>query len=161
MIKKIIKTKNGEGYIMICVLILIISMFIAVFLSFTSAVGIIKQTKRNSRIVLDNYIMQTAVENYDSIKNGSDYTEYLDNDTYIYNFSCFNSLDFYENRMYCYGADGETDYYLTKPIMQFIEEKTMKVSVEYTVCIPLRFMGIKITTVSVPVKIVSKLSQKF
>jgi len=161
VIKKIIKSKNGEGYIMICVLILIISMFVAAFLSFTSAVGIIRQTKRNSRIVLDNYIMQTAIENYDSIKNGNDYTEYLDIDTYIYNFSCFNSLDFYENKLYCYSADGDIDYYLTKPAMQFIDENTMKVSVKYDVCIPIRFMGINVATVEVPVKIVSKLSQKF
>lgn len=77
------KNKRGDGYIPACVMIVILCMLIAVFMTFASAVNMIQISERNSRIVLDSFVMKNSIEIYNSVKNGNDYTEFLDNSEYI------------------------------------------------------------------------------
>ena len=58
------KKKRGEGYISVCVLLIIVCMIISVFITFASAVNIVRQTERNSRVVLDNLVMRGAIDTY-------------------------------------------------------------------------------------------------
>ena len=156
-----LKNRHGESYIKVCVIIIALCMLLSVFISFVSAVGIIRQVKRNTRVVLDSYVTQNSIEIYNSIKNGSDHTELLDSAGYISEFSSFNSLDFYGNMLYSYNVDGNEQYRLTLPTMSFIQDKQLKISVKYDITIPLYFAGVRVTEVTVPITVVSRLNEKF
>ncbi len=155
------KNKHGDGYIMICVTVVILCMLISVFVSFASAVNIVKQTKRNSRVVLDSFVMQNAIDIYDSIKEGSDTIAEFDEDEYISEFCSFNSLDLRGDNLYCCDKDGNEQYWLTKPELTFIDEGELKLRADYTVVIPLYFAGIEVSKAQVPITVVSRLDNKF
>lgn len=161
MRRGILKNRRGEGYIKVCVIIIILCMLLSVFISFVSAVSIIRQVERNARVVLDSYVTQSSIEIYNSIKNGSDYTELLNNAGYISEFSSFNSLDFYRNMLYSYDEDGNEQYRLTLPTLSFIRDKQLKIAVNYDITIPLYFAGIRVTEATVPITVVSRLNEKF
>ena len=65
-------SKRAEGHVWPCVLIVIVCMILSVFVMFADAVNVTKQTERNSRVVLDNYVMQNSIAIYNSIKQGND-----------------------------------------------------------------------------------------
>ena len=69
--------RKGEGYIDVCVLIIILCMILSVLTEAVAAVNVVKMTERNARVVLDNFVMVNAIEIFDSIKNGNDDTESL------------------------------------------------------------------------------------
>ena len=155
------KNKHGDGYIMVCVTVVILCMLLSVFVSFASAVNIVRQTERNSRVVLDNFVMQNAIDIYDSIKEGTDTIALIDEDEYISQFCSFNSLDLRGDNLYCCDEDGNEQYRLTKPVLTFITEEELKLQAEYTVIIPMYFAGLKFSEASVPITVVSRLDNKF
>lgn len=155
------KNKRGDGYIPACVMIVILCMLIAVIMTFASAVNMIRISERNARIVLDSFVMKNSIEIYNSVKNGNDYTEFLDNSEYISEFSSYNSLDLSGNLLYSYGEDGSELYRTTKPRIVFTEEKSLKIAAEYSITVPLYFAGVRVTEVTVPIKAVSKFNDKF
>lgn len=61
------KSKRAEGYVSTCVMIVIICMLLSVFVTFAVAVNTVKTVKRNSRVVLDSFVMQNSIEIYNSI----------------------------------------------------------------------------------------------
>ncbi len=156
-----IKNKRGEGYITICVTVLILCMLISVFVTFASAVNIVRQTERNSRVVLDSFVMKNSIVIYNSIKQGNDLTASLNRNEYISDFSSFNSLDIRGNMLYCYDRDGNEQYRLTKPTVTFLQDKHLKVQVQYTIRIPLYFAGIKVSEAVIPMTVVSRFDDKF
>ncbi len=158
---KAINNKRGEGYITICAAVVIVCMILSVFVTFASAVNIIRQTERNSRVVLDSYVMTNSIAIYDAIKQGDDYTGTLDADGYISEFSSFNSLDFRKNLLYCCDENGVEQYRLTKPTLSFVQDHHLKIQVKYNILIPLYFAGVKVTEVNVPITVVSRFDEKF
>lgn len=63
------KSKRAEGYVSTCVMIVIICMLLSVFVTFAVAVNTVKTVKRNSRVVLDSFVMQNAISNNMIIAN--------------------------------------------------------------------------------------------
>ena len=55
-----LKNKRGEGYVKVCVLVIVICMILSVFVTFASAVNVVRLTERNSKTVLESYLMKTA-----------------------------------------------------------------------------------------------------
>ncbi len=158
---KAINNKRGEGYITICAAVVIVCMILSVFVTFASAVNIIRQMERNSRVVLDSYVMTNSIAIYDAIKQGDDYTGALDADGYISELSSFNSLDFRKNLLYCCDENGAEQYRLTKPTLSFVQDHHLKIQVKYNILIPLYFAGVKVTEVNVPITVVSRFDEKF
>lgn len=156
-----VKNRCGEGYISVCVAVVILCMLISVFVTFASAVNIVKQTERNSRVVLDSFVMKNSIVIYNSIKQGNDITSALNTAEYISDFSAFNSLDFRGSMLYCCDEDGTEQYWLTKPIVSFIQEKHLKIQAQYTITIPLYFAGLKVSEAVVPMTVVSRFDEKF
>ena len=145
----------------ICVTVVILCMLISVFLSFMTAVNIVRQTKRNARVVLDSYVMKTSIEIYGSLKNGSDFLDALDEEEYISAFSSYNSLDLSGEMLYGLDEDGNEQYRVSKPTLTFTEEKELKIQAEFTVVIPMYFSGIKVSEAQIPVTVKSKFKEKF
>ena len=61
-----LKNERGDGYIQACVTILILCMLIAVCLTFVTTVNTIRVVERNTRIVLDSFVMENSIIIYDS-----------------------------------------------------------------------------------------------
>ena len=56
-----LKNKRGEGYVQVCVLIIVICMILSVFVTFASAVNVVRLTERNSKTVLESYLMKNSI----------------------------------------------------------------------------------------------------
>lgn len=158
---KAVKNKCGDGYISICAAVVILCMLLSVFITFASTVNIVKQTKRNSLVVLDSFVMKNSIAIYDSVKQGNDLTSAVNTNEYILAFSSYNSLDLSSNIMYCYNENGDELYRLTKPTISFVQDNHLKIQVQYTITIPLYFAGIKVSEVAIPINAVSKFNEKF
>ena len=155
------RNNRGETYIMTCVFLIIFCMLLSVFIQFFSVVNVIRMTERNTRIVLDSFVMENSIEIYDSIKNGTNYLEVIDQDEYINKLCEYNCLDFQENMLYCKGEDGTENYKMTKPILQPTEENKLKISATYSIIVPMYFCGEIVTEVTVPITVTSKFNPKF
>ena len=155
------KNNRGETYIMTCAFLIIFCMLLSVFIQFFSVVNVIRMTEKNARIVLDSFVMENSIEIYDSIKNGTNYLEVIDQDEYINKLCEYNCLDFQENMLYCKGEDGTENYKMTKPILQPTEENKLKISATYTITVPMYFCGERVTEVTVPITVTSKFNPKF
>ena len=71
----------------------------------------VKTVKRNSRVVLDSFVMQNSIEIYNSIKQGNNKTDGIDAAEYREALTEFCTL---EKRGYCYynyDSDGDLNYY--------------------------------------------------
>ena len=155
------RNKRGEGYIPTCVMIIILTMLLSIFVTFVSAVNIVKQTKRNSRVVLDSYVMEESIAIYNSIKNGNDETMTLDSDSYVDSLCDFCTFVKTSNKLYNYNSDGDMQFYLTKPTVGYMRENELKIYASYTVYIPIYFAGIRVDTAAIPVTVKSNFTEKF
>lgn len=155
------RNKRGDGYIPACVMVIILCMLISVFVTFVSGVNIVKQTKRNARVVLDSYVMEQSIVIYNSIKNGNDITPSLDADEYVESLCKFCTFVKGTNKLYNYNSDGDVQYYLTVPTVGYVEDNELKVYTSFTIYIPIYFAGIKVDTAVVPVTVTSILTEKF
>lgn len=155
------RNKRGEGYITACVTVVILCMLIAAFLTFISVVGTIRMTKRNARIVLDSFVIQNAIEIYDSVKNGTNHTQVLEGTEYVADLCDFCMFEERGEILYASSDYGEWMYSITKPVLSFTEEDTLKIIAEYTAIVPIRFGGVSVETVRIPVKVKSRFNEKF
>lgn len=155
------RNKRGEGYITTCVMVVIICMLVAVFVTFTTAVSVVRITERNSKIVLDSYVMKNSILIYDSIKNGNDYTVELDEDVYIDDLCDFCTFEKSGSFLYAYSSEGNLKYRISKPMVSFSTEGTLKVYARYTVYVPIDFAGVVISTAEIPITVESKFNEKF
>lgn len=158
---QILKSKKGESYVPVCVLILVIVMIFSGIFVYASAVSVIDTSRENSKVVLDSFVTQNATRIYDSIKQGNDYTESVNAEEFTDALCDFCTLDETASELYSYDSEGNLTYSLTKPILSFRQENQLEIVVRYTISIPIIFAGQKIDTANVPVEIVSVLSEKF
>ena len=155
------KNKKGEGYVSACVMIIVICMLMSVFVTFAVAVNTVKTVKRNSRVVLDSFVMQNSIEIYDSIKQGNNKTNEIDAGEYVDALSDFCTLERQGFCYYNYDSDGEINYYITTPYVGFTTDKKLQIFTSYTVYIPIRFAGIRISTAKIPITVKAEYNEKF
>lgn len=153
--------RKGEGYILPCVIIVAVCIFMSVFLTFATSVSVIKQTKRNSRVVLDNYVMTDSIAIYNAIKQGSDKDESLNAAKYRTSLADFCTFVQSGSYYYNYDDDGNTQYWISAPTLSFVKDKSLKIQTDYTIYVPIYFAGVKVGTATVPVSIKSKLTEKW
>ena len=153
--------KRGDGYIQACVMILILCMIIGACLTFVSTANTIRIVERNARIVLDSFVMENSILIYDSIKNGNDFTEAVDTAEYHEKLADYNDLTASGNYLYRMNEKADWDYRISKPYLTMTESNTLKIAAHYTITIPLYFAGVKVTSVSVPITVESKWTDKF
>ena len=155
------RNKRGEGYIAPCVMVVAICMIIAVLVSLVVAVNVIHITKKNSKIVLDSFVIENSILIYDSLKNGYDYTEYFDEEVYIDNLCDFCTFAKGEEFLYAYTEEGNLKYKISRPVLSFSSDSQLKLIANYTVYYPIDFNGIVIDMAEIPIKIESKFKEKF
>ena len=84
-----IKDKRGEGYVQVCVLIIVVCMILSVFVTFASAANVVWLTQRNSKTVLESYVMKNSIRIYNSIKQGTTDTDAIDKADYVSDLTDF------------------------------------------------------------------------
>lgn len=147
---KILNSKKASGYIDAAIYTVVISMILSVILLYASIITIVQTTKNDTRRVLDSFIMQNSIEIYDSIKNGNDFTEEIDEDSFTSSIIYSLSLDKSENAIYAYDSSGTVTYIMTNPNVTYTTDNTLKLKAEYTLKIPVQFAGIKLFDLVIP-----------
>ena len=155
------KNKRGEGYVSVCVLLIIVCMILSVFVTFASAVNVVKMTERNSRVVLDNLVMRGAIDTYQSIKKGNDENALIDSQEYIDELCEFCTFEKAAHFLYHKDANGKAEFRITYPQVGYSVTKKLKIYASYTVYIPVYFCGIQVSTAEIPITVESKYTKKF
>lgn len=153
--------KRGEGYVQVCVLVLILCLILSVFLTFVYAVNFVRITERNAETVLENYVMKNSIRIYNSIKQGTNETDAIDAGEYITDLTSFCTFNKIRDRLYHYDGDGNVDYYISEPTVRFAERNKLKLIVTYTTYVPIYFAGTQVTTATIPVTVKLNLEGKF
>ena len=158
--KKILSSIKGGGYISACVYTIVIAMIFSVVLFYAHCMTIIQTTRDNTELVLESFIIDNSVLIYDSIKQGHDLTEYFDEKIYISEISSRFSLDIRGNTLYSNDEKGEMIYAMTNPYVTYKVDKALKLKASYTVMIPVRFAGIRLFDLHVPLTVTRSLTLK-
>lgn len=158
---KTLKSKRGEGYIFPCLMIVVVCMILSILIFFATTVSVVRITEKNTKIVLDSYVMKNSVQIYNSIKQGNDYTEALDQNEYIDALCDFCSLVKIGSSLYSYNDEGSLKYRMTLPVITFREENSLKIQLAYTLYVPIWFDGKIARYAIVPITVHSSFSEKF
>lgn len=155
------QNKRAEGYITPCVMIVIVCMLLSVFVTFFSSVNVVRMMERNSKTVLESYVMKNSIIIYNSIKQGNDVTSSLDTMDYIDTLCEFCPLEKQGSRLYSKDADGRVRYYISIPQVGFTQNNRLKLYVRYTLYVPVYFNGVAVSTAVIPTTVKINLDEKF
>lgn len=158
---KIWKNKRGDGYVFPCVMIIVLCMIFSVLMFLYSTASWIRITKENTETVMDSYIMKNSIEIYNSIKQGNDYTETLDANVYIDDLCEYCTLVKGSSYLYHYDSNGRLQYRMSRPVITFRQENTLKIQIDYTLYVTVYFNNRAVRNAVVPVTVVSALSERF
>ena len=158
---------RGVGYLMPCVITIVIAMILSAVLFYAQCTTIIQTTRADTERVLESFIMKNSIDIYHSIKQGHDYIEGIDKNYYVSQTSSELSLDYSQNRLYNHGADGEIVYSITCPTVTYKctqdqgeEIRALKLKASYTVMIPVIFAGEHLFDLEIPQTITRSLTLK-
>lgn len=153
--------KRAEGYIATCVLIVVLCMLFSLFLSFVAAVNVIHISKRNTRNVLDSFVMQNSVEIYNSLKCYNDNTDTLDAESFRAYFCEYNSLRDTGTELIASTEQGKEKYKIKNLSVSFEEEGELKLKVDYVLSVPVSFGDLRLVNAQAPINIVTVYNSKF
>ena len=156
-----IKNKRAEGHIGTCIMIFICCICIAVFTSFVLAVNTVRISKRNTYKVIDGYVTAKSIEAFNSIKTGTDYIDSFDEETFKDYFCEYNGMQESGNVLIAKTDTGIEKYRVSNLDLSFIEDKTLKLQVQYVITIPISFGDFNIMNAEVPITVKSKLTNKY
>ena len=145
--KKILTNKNGAGYILTCIMVIIGVVVLLVLLQYMSVYHTAKVRKDEIKLTLDGYVTRYAIESYDALKQGEQYSAYLD-------------VDGLKE-----GAQAEIAEYIDQHNLSDIRITPLYtgcfgIQVEYVITIPFEMFGRKISDIHITVTTVSQYAEK-
>lgn len=152
---KIFNNKRGMAYVLTCVIVLVAMMMLSVLFRFVNILSVIRTQKDSVQMQLDSIVVKSAVENYDALKQGNVYGSYIDytkleQDAYA-------ALGFSN-------ADTESVedvlYTMNRPQITTIAEGGFGLLVTYDLVIPFEIWGQNYGTITVPITLTSKFTEK-
>lgn len=138
---RILKTKNGEGYVWLAVLILFLSLLTSVLLLYLTLCGQVLNERRERKQALDSYLAEFAKASYDAIRQGDRYADVIDYDKLTDN--CQSAL----------GLPDDTEVILERG-------NGFGLTVRYTLKIPVMWNGRTFGSLSVPMRVSSFYEEK-
>ena len=133
-------------------------MILSAVLFYASAMTIARQTKENTALVLDSYVMKNSIDIYNYIKQGNDLNNKLDQKYFLSQYLSRFSLDYSDNMLYSVDEDGDTVYKMTVPQVGYEVDKTLSLKAEYDLIIPVRFAGKTLFWMTIPMKVTGALT---
>lgn len=156
-----IRNKKGEGYIQVCVLVIVLCMVLSVFVTFASAVNVVRLSERNTKTVLESYLTKNSIAIYSSIKQGNNDADSLNQSEYISDLVSFCTFEKSGNSYYHRDVNGRLEYFIYDLNVGFTEEGKLKLYVSYTLCVPIYFNNVRIRTASIPITVSIDLEERF
>lgn len=147
--------KKGISYVKTAVWVLIICMILSLVLTYASLMTLIQTAESNTQRVLDGFVTQNSKLIYESLKNGSDFTESLNKSFYVSTVSDELSMDFSGNMLYYINEQGVVIYRIANPNVAYEWEDTLKLRATYDILLPVTFAGQTVATLRIPQKVVS------
>lgn len=158
-LKKYLNSK-GESYPLICTFILVIMMIFSVIFTYSAVITKVNVMKSNTEIVFDSFVANNSIRIFANIKQGNNAMEGIDDTEFQKSIKKFCMLELSGGMLYSNNAEGEEQYHITVPVIEYTEDGKLELKVSYTMYIPVHFAGAKIATARIPVKITSALQNK-
>ena len=144
---RMLKDKSGVSYVLVCAIVLIVSMMIFVGLQYSSVLMKIDRHRSETRLKLESCVMQSAIDNYDALKQGIVYYDYIDTDRLVED--AYSSLGFSWNTEYI----EDNGCKMSRPDIVATEEGGYGISVSYELTVPFEFLDRTVTEITVPLEI--------
>ena len=156
VLKNILLNKNGFSYVLICIIIIIAMMLVFIALQYAFVYHTIREQKNEFQLKLDSYITKCAMKEYDVLKQGDAWPDYMDWDEVV--SGAYDTLGFVnsDNGKYI----ERENYSISYPSISTLEGDQFGVSVQYEISIPFEAFENKIADIIVPVEIVSRYAER-
>lgn len=151
--------KHGWSYILTCAVILFAVALISIVMQYTYVYHIASEQKSETQLKLDNYVTSCAIKNYNALKQGESYGEYIDRSELrsgAYELLGFPKLTTSEPRP----EEKNEKYIMSHPNITSLANDSFGVYVEYTLTVPFEVFGQKVTDIGIPIKIISQFKEK-
>ena len=158
--RKHLGNKKGFSYVLTCVCILVVMMFVAVAIQYAFIYHVAREQQNETQLKLDSYVTRYAVSKYDALKQGEPWDDYIDRNDLVdgaYTLLGFPRIITPEYRAPL-AVDGK--YVMSRPIIVATAGDTFGVFVEYEIKIPFKLFNMEIAEITVPITIVSQFKQK-
>ena len=151
---KILKDKSGLSYVLVCVIVLIASMLIFIGMQYATALSAVNTHKSETRLKLESCVMRSAIDNYDAIKQGNAYSDYIDPQTLVDN--AYEALGFSWDTEYI-EENGRT---MTRPEIEALNNNGYGVRVTYELTVPFELLDKTVIDITVPVELVAEYRER-
>lgn len=151
---RILKDKHGFSYVMTCVVVMIASMLIFIGLQYSAVLSAVNTHKSETRLRLESCVMQSAIDNYDAIKQGNVYSDYIDTDALIE--KSYEALGFSWDTEYI-EENGRT---MTRPEIEALNNNGYGVKVTYELTVPFELLDRTVIDITVPVELVAEYRER-
>ena len=150
-IKEALKSKNGDAYIWLCVIVVFISMLLSVLILYMGLLSQVQIQKRDMKHKLDGYISDYATVAFNAVKQGEAYEVYVDYENLAN--GCLPSLGFTQSdSVYRYDNGNCT---LVEPEVKVLRGDGFGITVRYTVVFPIKWNGNAYKSLEVPITVSS------
>lgn len=150
-VRKALNNKNGFSYIPVCIFTLIVVMVIGILMQYAFIYHVAREQRDEVQLLLDSYVTKEAIEYYDAFKQGKPYREYIDENELV--DGAYSKIGF--------PWESTTEYTPGyRPSITPLSGDSVGVNVSYTLSIPFELWGRKIADITIPVEIVSKLTER-
>ena len=150
--KNALQNKRGNSYVWLCVVVLVASMLFSVLLLYMSLTAQVGIQKRETQAKLDGYLAAFAAGEYNALKRGADYEQYLAWERLEQ--GVYPVLGF-ENDTDETVADPNGNYTATRPTVTVLRGDGFGLTVRYTVSFPVKWNGRTFADLTVPVTVSS------
>lgn len=155
-----IQSKQGFSYILTCVVILCIAIFIFCVMQYGYIYHVAESQQESVQLQLDGYVTRQSIAYYDALKQGEPYENYIDRTALVsgaYTLLGFPQVITLEYRE---TVDEKTVYTMSRPEIDALTGGSVGLYVTYELTVPFELFGRKVADIHVPVKMVSKLTER-
>jgi|GEM_PF-866615 len=155
-----LENKKAFSYILVCVVIIVLVMFVSVFIQYAFVYHIANTQKEETQLKLDGYVTRYAIEKYNALKQGAAYDEMIEREKLV--DGAYTLLGFKKSGGVSRTTmtDGEKVYTMSKPTVTALDGDSFGVKVNYHLSIPFEVFGKKVADIDVPVEIISKYTER-
>ena len=150
-----LKSKKGEAYIYLCVIVLFMSLLLSVLVLYMGLTAQVKAQKRECQRRLDSYITAYSIEVFDALKQGDSYEKYI-----VWNelmAGVLPALGFNEDNELIYENGSCT---LSDPEVTLLRGEGFGITVQYVAKYPVVWGGKSYGELTVPITVISYYKMK-
>ena len=151
-IKETLKSKNGDAYIWLCVIVVFISMLLSVLILYMGLLSQVQIQKREVKTKLDSVVSEYATEMFGAIKQGAPSEQYIDYDGLVR--KAYAKLGFPSDTVTEY-AYPNGNCVMKRPQVTALKSDGFGIAVRYTVVFPIRWNGNTYKSLEVPITVSS------